>query len=198
MLAFLTTAFLSYMGTTSDYFFVLLAIFANHTTVSSHRRIFIGELIGNAILIFFSLLLACVLKFVPDEWLLGLLGIFPILIGIKGLVVKESEAEKIKSSDTHLIRDVVVLTLTTCGADNLAIYIPLFANMNFFYLPAVLIMFLLLLSLVSLMALKITAISAVSQILNRYEGLFQLIIYSILGLYILLEAGTISHLLALF
>ncbi|WP_301711392.1 cadmium resistance transporter [Oenococcus sicerae] len=59
-------------------------------------------------------------------------------------------------------------------------------------------MFLLLLSLVSLMALKITAIAAVSQILNRYEGLFQLIIYSILGLYILLEAGTISHLLALF
>lgn len=198
MFAVLSGAFLSYFGTTSDYFIVLLAIFGKHKKSRCHRRIFIGELIGNGILIAASLAMAYLLKFIPQSWILGLLGLFPIAVGLKTFFSKEDEAAKAKASDAHLIRDVVLMTLTTCSADNLAIYIPFFASVDFSYLPMILIVFLLVLSAVSLVALKITKFPLIRGFLNHYADLFQLLVYVILGLSIMWESGSIQHLLAMF
>ncbi|EHN58292.1 cadmium resistance transporter [Oenococcus kitaharae] len=195
MLTVLSGALLSYFGTTSDYFIVLLAIFGKHQKSRCHRRIFFGELIGNGILIVMSLLLAYLLKFIPESWILGLLGLFPITVGLKTFFSKEDETAKAKASDAHLIRDVVLMTLTTCSADNLAIYIPFFASVDFSYLPVILIVFLLILSAVSFTALKITKFPLIRGFLNSYADLFQLIVYVLLGASIMWESGTIQHFL---
>ncbi|MCV3296466.1 MAG: cadmium resistance transporter [Oenococcus sp.] len=197
MLTVLSGAFLSYFGTTSDYFVMLLAIFGKHKKSRCHRRIFIGELIGNGILIAVSLLMAYLLKFIPESWILGLLGLFPIAVGLKTFFSKEDEAAKAKASDAHLIRDVVLMTLTTCSADNLAIYVPFFSSVSFSYLPMILIVFLLVLSIVSLTALKMTKFPLIRGFLNRYADLFQLVVYVFLGVMIMWESGTMRHLLSM-
>jgi len=50
---------------------------------------------------------------VPQTWILGLLGIIPMIMGI--------------NCNTGTIINVTIITITTCGADNIGIYVPLFA-----------------------------------------------------------------------
>jgi len=202
MIQALVTALISYLGTTSDYLVVLLLVFAHYGTRANRRSVIIGAYVGNFVLVGVALMIAVVLKKVPDEWLLGLLGIIPIVMGIKAYFFGDDEESAVKArlgsfSPVQIIYNVILNTVATCGADNLALYVPYFANTDLSFLPAILILFLVVLTIVIFVAKWCAGLQVVSHVFEKYGELFQLVIYIVLGVYVMLEAGTLQHLLAL-
>lgn len=82
-----------YISTSIDYLFILLIIFSqSHTKrYSSH---FWGQYLGTGILVAVSLFAAYVLNFIPQDWIIGLLGLIPIFLGIRVAFVGEEEEEE--------------------------------------------------------------------------------------------------------
>lgn len=204
MLEVLGTALLSYVGTTSDYFVVLLLVFGLYRGKLA-RPVFIGAYLGNFLLIAVAVIVAYVLKLVPEEWLLGLLGLIPIYMGVRGWFsgdegedeADQAAAKLAKTSTNQIISSVILITVTTCGADNLAMYVPFFANTPFSYLPAVLVLFLVILTVIIFAAYYLTLLPPVHRFCDRFGEKTTAVIYIILGLYVLVDSGTISHVLAI-
>lgn len=69
-------------------------IFARAKTRKEYRDIYIGQYVGSVALIVVSLFFAFVLNYVPEKWILGLLGLIPIYLGIKVAIYDDCEGEK--------------------------------------------------------------------------------------------------------
>ena len=113
-------------STNVDDFVVLTALFV---TVGrggpTNRQIVVGQYLGIGALVVVSLVVSIGLASVPDRWI-GLLGVVPIALGVRGLVRARTVASdgKAAAAVTGVI-GVVALTLAN-GADNVSVYIPLF------------------------------------------------------------------------
>jgi len=202
MLQTLMTAALSYIGTTTDYFIILLFIFGQYRQPAQVRSVVFGAYLGNAVLVMISVVIALGLKQVPEEWLLGLLGILPIIIGIKNYYSDSDEvaevADNLRHSDNQqLIFKMVGITIATCGADNIALYVPYFTMINLTLLPIIFVIFIVILSLALLLAYKVTQMPIIYRLLERFGDKVQLIIYVALGIYVMFAAGTLQHLFTL-
>ena len=94
MVQTIVTAAILYIATAVDLLVILLIFFARAKTRKEYRDIYIGQYLGSIILILVSLFLAFVLNYVPEKWILGLLGLIPIYLGIKVAVYDDCEGEK--------------------------------------------------------------------------------------------------------
>ena len=202
MLKDVLTAIFSYIGTTTDYFVVLLLLFGKYSTKQDTKLVVLGAYLGNGLLVLTSIIIALVLQQVPEEWLLGLLGIIPIIIGVKGYFSKEDVGEEIEEKlkiikPDAIIWNVLVITFSACGADNMALYIPYFTMLNLQILPIILVLFIIILTAVIVAAYKLVNVPIVKAFFDKQGDLVQLIVYVSLGLYVLVEAGTLQHLLLL-
>lgn len=121
------TAITSFIATNIDDILVLLLFFSSVNKNFRIRDIVVGQYLGFTLLILASLpgLLGGIM--LPTEWI-RLLGLFPIIIGVKQLLTKEESSEDIQlvaySVHTYQVAAVTVAN----GGDNIAIYIPLFAK----------------------------------------------------------------------
>lgn len=202
MLKDVLTAIFSYIGTTTDYFVVLLLLFGKYSTKQDTKLVVLGAYLGNGLLVLTSIIIALVLQQVPEEWLLGLLGIIPIIIGVKGYFSKEDEGEEIEEKlkiiePDAILWNVLVIIFSACGADNMALYIPYFTMLNLQILPIILVLFIIILTAVIVAAYKLVNVPIVKAFFDKQGDLVQLIVYVSLGLYVLVEAGTLQHLLLL-
>lgn len=136
---------------------------------------------------------------IPEEWILGFLGIIPFYFGCKLIFQGLGEDEQVQTnfSGWQLSRYVAFITITSCSADNVGIYTPLFASMqvtNEVYLT--LLTFVVMLILIFLTAIILFHIPMITSIIEKYGRWVSAIIYLGLGSYIMYESGTITHLLA--
>ena len=95
-----------------------------------------GQYLGTGLLVGASLVAAYVVNFVPEAWMVGLLGLIPIYLGIRFAIVGEGEEEEEEiierfeqSKANQLFWTVTLLTIAS-GGDNLGIYIPYFASLD--------------------------------------------------------------------
>ncbi|GAP03060.1 permease, cadmium resistance protein [Fructobacillus pseudoficulneus] len=204
MLATLLTGLFSYLGTTSDYFVILILLFATFRQGNQVRPIVIGAYLGNVLLVLISLLIGGLLKQVPAEWALGFLGLVPIVLGLRNYLAGEGEdegaafVERVKGrQDGRVIWTVVLMTLAGCGADNLALYIPYFSLADWTVLPWVFLLFAGILTGALILAYRVARIKRIQAVFERFGDLIQLIVYVVLGIYILFEAGTVTEILSL-
>ncbi|WPQ30013.1 cadmium resistance transporter [Lacticaseibacillus paracasei] len=149
MLNDIVTGVTAYIATSLDYVVILMIIFG--TVAREDRRlVYFGDLFGTGILVAASLLMAFVLKLVPEEWILGLLGLIPIGMGLKLLLFGEDDDDSVITErmgrQTNVVLNVAIITIATCGTDNIGIYVPMFAQMFITSTGTVLIVFLLMLS----------------------------------------------------
>ena len=93
MIQTVVTAAILYIATAFD-LLVILLIFLLEQRLKEYRDIYIGQYLGSIILILVSLFLAFVLNYVPEKWILGLLGLIPIYLGIKVAIYGDCEGEK--------------------------------------------------------------------------------------------------------
>lgn len=66
MLKDVLTAIFSYIGTTTDYFVVLLLLFGKYSTKQDTKLVVLGAYLGNGLLVLISIIIALVLQQVPE------------------------------------------------------------------------------------------------------------------------------------
>lgn len=197
MVSSILTAITAYTSTSIDYLVILMLIFIS---LKPRERwlVYWGDLLGTTVLVLVSLFIAQVLKMVPQTWILGLLGIVPMIMGIKLIIWGEHEEDEVlqKGLNRHtgIIANVAIITITTCGADNIGIYVPLFAQNSAPDIAIILLTFLFMLSIFCYLGFVLTKIPVIGEYLERYSRYLTGIIYFFLGLYILWESGTLVHL----
>lgn len=191
------TGITAYISTSIDYLIILMVIFGS---VNRKERwlVYWGDLLGTSVLVAASLVMAFILGFVPQEWLLGLLGIIPVLMGLRLLISGESDDDEVVERQMkkrrNIIMNVAIITIATCGADNIGIYVPIFAQSTVQTLSVILITFFFMLSLFCYVGYLLIKIPKVAEILERYGMYITAIVYIGLGLYIMFESGTVQHL----
>jgi cadmium resistance transport/sequestration family protein len=182
--------------------FILLIIFSQSHTQKGIRHIFWGQYLGTGILVAVSLFAAYVLNFIPQDWIIGLLGLIPIYLGIRVAVIGEEEeeeeeevVEKLESRGTSRLFWTVALITIASGGDNLGIYIPYFTSLAFSEILIALVVFVISIAILCFISYKLAKISFVSETLEKYERIIIPIVFIGLGIFILVENGTIQTLL---
>ncbi|GEO70708.1 cadmium resistance transporter [Levilactobacillus acidifarinae] len=129
MLTTILTGIVAYASTSIDCLILLTLLFGLHGA-RANRSIYWGDLLGTTILLLISGACAYPLRHLPQTLILGVLGIFPILIGLKTLFGKpaaDPTAANLSAAQRRLPWTIALLIVST-GADNISVYIPLFTQ----------------------------------------------------------------------
>ncbi|UOR14110.1 CadD family cadmium resistance transporter (plasmid) [Halobacillus amylolyticus] len=203
MVQTIVTAVIIYGATALDLFVLLLIFFARAKTREQYRDIYIGQYLGSFVLIGISLFLAYVLNFVPEKWVLGLLGLIPIYFGLKVAIFGDSDEEIVeeqleKRGLSKLVKTVSLVVIGSCGADNIGLFVPYFITLNSRELLITLIVFILLIYLLVLTAQKLLNIGGIEEVVEKYSRWAMAIIYIGLGVFIIFENKTIQTIVSFF
>lgn len=191
VLSTIAAAVVAFAATNVDDIFVLMLFFAAHGRGFSRWQVVAGQYAGFAALLILSLAGFFARWLVPQEWL-GLLGILPIVLGVKKLLeLKHGEVQeaRVGKPGAHAVFTVAAVTFAN-GGDNLGIYTPLFASLTLSELVVTLFVFFLLVAVWCALGYYLGRHPAVSKILDRYGHILSPLVLIALGLYILVESGT--------
>ena len=186
------TSIILYSGTAVDLLIILMLFFAKRKSRRDIINIYLGQFLGSGSLILLSLLFAFVLNYIPSKEILGLLGLIPIFLGLKVLLLGDSDGEAIakeglRKDNKNLIFLVAMITFASCGADNIGVFVPYFTTLNLANLIVALLTFLVMIYLLVFSAQKLAQVSSVGEILEKYSRWFIAVVYLGLGIYILIE-----------
>ena len=198
MVKTILTGVTAYISTGLDYLIILMVIFSR---VKHQDRwlVLVGDFVGTIVLVGSSLILALVLGFVPAPWLLGLLGLIPIYLGLKlWFQGDDDDTAAIANQVTNpqsLIMSVAVITMATCGADNVGIYVPLFTTVEPAAIPVILLTFAVMVVLFWEIGYRLACLPKVATVLEKQGRYLTIAVYILIGLYILWDNGTFAHFL---
>lgn len=192
MIQNVVTSIILYSGTAVDLLIILMLFFAKRKSRKDIINIYLGQFLGSVSLILLSLLFAFVLNYIPSKEILGLLGLIPIFLGLKVLLLGDSDGEAIakdglRKDNKNLIFLVAMITFASCGADNIGVFVPYFITLNLANLIVTLLTFLVMIYLLVFSAQKLAQVSSVGEILEKYSRWFIAVVYLGLGIYILIE-----------
>ena len=195
------TSIILYSGTAVDLLIILMLFFAKRKSRKDIINIYLGQFLGSVSLIFLSLLFAFVLNYIPSKEILGLLGLIPIFLGLKVLLLGDSDGEAIakdglRKDNKNLIFLVAMITFASCGADNIGIFVPYFITLNLANLIVTLLTFLVMIYLLVFSAQKLAQVPSVGETLEKYSRWFIAVVYLGLGMYILIENNSFDMLWA--
>ena len=195
------TSIILYSGTAVDLLIILMLFFAKRKSRKDIINIYLGQFLGSVSLILLSLLFAFVLNYIPSKEILGLLGLIPIFLGLKVLLLGDSDGEAIakdglRKDNKNLIFLVAMITFASCGADNIGVFVPYFTTLNLANLIVTLLTFLVMIYLLVFSAQKLAQVPSVGEILEKYSRWFIAVVYLGLGMYILIENNSFDMLWA--
>ena len=199
MIQNIVTSIILYSGTAVDLLIILMLFFAKRKSRKDIINIYLGQFLGSVSLILLSLLFAFVLNYIPSKEILGLLGLIPIFLGFKVLLLGDSDGEAIakeglRKDNKNLIFLVAMITFASCGADNIGIFVPYFITLNLVDLIVALLTFLVMIYLLVFSAQKLAQVSSVEETLEKYSRWFIAVVYLGLGIYILIENNSFDML----
>ncbi len=201
MIQNIVTSIILYSGTAVDLLIILMLFFAKRKSRKDIINIYLGQFLGSVSLILLSLLFAFVLNYIPSKEILGLLGLIPIFLGLKVLLLGDSDGEAIakdglRKDDKNLIFLVAMITFASCGADNIGVFVPYFITLNLANLIVALLTFLVMIYLLVFSAQKLAQVPSVGETLEKYSRWFIAVVYLGLGMYILIENNSFDMLWA--
>ncbi|CYU16712.1 TPA: CadD family cadmium resistance transporter [Streptococcus suis] len=199
MIQNVVTSIILYSGTAVDLLIILMLFFAKRKSRKDIINIYLGQFLGSVSLILLSLLFAFVLDYIPSKEILGLLGLIPILLGLKVLLLGDSDGEAIakeglRKDNKNLIFLVAMITFASCGADNIGVFVPYFTTLNLANLIVALLTFLVMIYLLVFSAQKLAQVPSVGETLEKYSKWFIAVVYLGLGIYILIENNSFDML----
>ena len=201
MIQNVVTSIILYSGTAVDLLIILMLFFAKRKSRKDIINIYLGQFLGSVSLILLSLLFAFVLDYIPSKEILGLLGLIPIFLGLKVLLLGDSDGEAIakdglRKDNRNLIFLVAMITFASCGADNIGVFVPYFTTLNLANLIVALLTFLVMIYLLVFSAQKLAQVPSVGETLEKYSRWFIAVVYLGLGIYILIENNSFDMLWA--
>lgn len=180
---------LLFIGVNLDFFVILLFLLKKY----SFKATLIGYGIGMLILWFIAAIISQTLhEFIPS-WSLGILGLIPIYMALRN----GEDEEASETSQKSAILAVIGVYLGTCGADNMAIYVPVLSSLSITatLLGALYITILMILS--TILAQKIDNLPLVGTAIEKYGEIATRIIYVIIGVGVIWESNLVPHLFQL-
>lgn len=188
-----------YISTSIDYLIVLIILFAQLSQNKQKWHIYAGQYLGTGLLVGVSLVAAYVVNFVPEAWMVGLLGLIPIYLGIRFAIVGEGEEEeeeeiieRLEQSKANRLFWTVTLLTIASGGDNLGIYIPYFASLDWAQTLVALLMFAIGIIIFFELSRVLSSIPLISETIEKYKRIIVPLVFIPLGLYIMYESGTIE------
>jgi cadmium resistance protein CadD (predicted permease) len=209
MIETVVTSILAFVSTNIDDIFILMMLFTQQSASFRKNHLIVGQFIGIIALIALSIsgMLIGIL-FSPKY--LGLLGIFPIYLGLKQLnqsFIKKDKAEdkevvvsNAKSSSAFLSQVISPAALSVSaitianGGDNIGIYIPLFSILGYQQLVMMIVIFLLLTYCWLRLAQYLTSHPAIASTLKKINPYLLPMVLIGLGVYIFIESNAFSML----
>lgn len=129
IIGLLAAGITAFIASNIDDTFVLLLLFLTPNLLSRH--IIVGQFVGIVLLILISSLASLLILAIPI-FAFGLMGLIPIIIGIKRLIdlkeVPETKEHSIKKESASIL-SVAAITLSN-GGDDIGAFTPLFAKYN--------------------------------------------------------------------
>ncbi|MYY65248.1 CadD family cadmium resistance transporter [Lactobacillus salivarius] len=188
-----------YISTSIDYLIILIILFAQLSQNKQKWHIYAGQYLGTGLLVGVSLFAAYVVNFVPEEWMVGLLGLIPIYLGIRFAIVGEGEEEeeeeitkRLEQSKANQLFWTVTLLTISSGGDNLGIYIPYFASLDWAQTLVALLVFAIGVLIFCELSRVLSSIPLISETIGKYKRIIVPLVFILLGLYIMYESGTIE------
>jgi cadmium resistance transport/sequestration family protein len=185
-----------FVATNLDDIVVLTVLFgASARGGASGWSIVAGQYLGFIVLVVLSAVAALGLTVVPDSWV-GLLGFIPMAIGVLALVrtirgsPEGGEDESVLNAGGIL--GVAGITFAN-GGDNIAIYTPVFRTMSMLQAATTVVVFLIMVALWCGISRLVGTRDTVVDGLEKIEGWLVPAVFIGLGLYILISAGTLEH-----
>ena len=193
MNAALTTVLLAlgaFVGTNLDNLLALSGQLAT-TEHSRHRRIIEGQVAATVVLLAFSALAGVAFATVPGR-LLGLLGLVPIALGVRAVVLllRQRADDRSMPAVGGLISSFLVTVVI--GADNVAVYLPVLATSTMVAAIACLVIWLACdVGLISLAA-WLGRHPATERVVERAGPIALPVLYIVIGVVVLVRAGTVT------
>lgn len=181
------TSIIAFASTNIDDIFILALFFGDkrHKTID----IYIGQFVGISLLIAISLMGSFVGNFVDGRYI-GLLGLFPIYLGISQLIglLRKKNREEVANEEGTKAGFLTVATITFAnGGDNIGTYIPLFSALSISDKSIMIGIFLAMVFVWLTLAKYLTKHPGLAKSIARYGHIVTPIVLCILGLFILNE-----------
>ena len=181
-----------FIGVNLDFFVVLLLLLQKYR----FRDNFIGYELGMLLVFVISAIAGQLIQTIIPTWAIGLLGLLPIYMGIKG--ENDDVNNSSKSTSNGGMTAVLLMYLISCGADNIAVYVPVLATMTTAAILLTLGYFIILTAISLILAYLFGQIPIVKYVFERWGSPISRIIYILIGLFVMLNTGLIQFILNLF
>ncbi len=186
-----------FAGTNVDDIIVLTVLFLAARASGRPRpwQIWAGQYAGIAVLVAVSALAALGLTVVPDRWV-GLLGLVPLALGVRGLIGacrgggSEDEAP-VAAGNAFAVAGVTIAN----GADNIAVYTPMFRTLGVSDSVVVVLVFAVLIAVWCAAASWLGSHRRIIDLVRRYGHRLVPLVFIAIGLVILLQSGVPGRLL---
>ena len=207
MLHFFVTIFaaaIAFVTTNIDDILLLMLFFTQVNLSFRKRHIIAGHYLGFSAIVVISLLGFAGALILPRN-IVGLLGLVPIVLGIYQLFHKENkdddDDDTINIAQSQPERSFIgslisVHTLSVAGvtlangADNVSVYVPLFASQHPSDVVLMILVFLLMVGIWCYAGYRLVRYPSVARFLERYGERLVPYVFIFLGIYILLEGST--------
>ncbi len=197
----LVTGAITFTATNIDDIFILMLFFSQVNKTFHRWHIVAGQYLGFTALVLISLLGFIIGLIIPSAWV-GLLGMVPILLGVRQWLNRAKEDEKELAEEAQVrgaskagsftaITSVATVTVAN-GGDNIGIYTPLFASSDLPELIVMLCVFYILLAVWCYAGLVVTRQRMVARALTHYGHFVVPFVLVSLGVYIIVENGTLT------
>ena len=171
------TSVAAYVSTNIDDIFLLTLLFSAGI---KKQNIVTGHLMGIMALSLVSFLGAYSLAPLLSKYAF-LLGIVPILLGVKAIFDKDDDDASVAGGG---MMSVFLLTISG-GGDNVGIYLPLFIGMDMASLAVTLVVFALMAVLWCVLAMKLSDLPLLKGFIGKYKGIIVPAVFILLGISII-------------
>ena len=178
----------SFIATNIDDLFIDTLLFASAKTKTESRNIFIGKYIGIGTLLLVSIAGVYGVKFFPHRFI-SLLGLVPVALGIKEIIESvKSEADcnenNIAEKSLNMLLNTALITIAN-GADNIGVYIPLFAGFNLWQIMLTTAVFAVMIAVWCSFGKALASLPTLKNNIQKYRKIIVPTVYILLGVYIL-------------
>ncbi|WP_214415677.1 cadmium resistance transporter [Sphaerisporangium fuscum] len=190
-----------FAGTNVDDMIVLTVLFLSGRATGEPKawQVWAGQYAGIAALVAVSVVAALGLTVVPDDWI-GLLGLIPFALGVRGLVsaVRARGRGDEDSSPAVASGVLAVAGITVAnGADNISVYTPVFRSIGPGATAVTVAVFALGVALWCLAASWLGSHKRVIEIVERYGRWIVPVVFMVIGALIVVESGVIAKIVQL-
>ncbi|GMR66561.1 MULTISPECIES: cadmium resistance transporter [Bacillus] len=205
MVTTIISSVVAFTTTNIDDIFILLVLFSQvktgvckeedrtfqGKTKMKELYIVIGQFLGFSVIILLSIIGSLSSFFIPISWI-GLLGFVPIYMGVKGIFsFRSNKSSEVIDNASGSLFKVAAITLAN-GADNISIYIPMFASQTLEANIVTLIIFFSMIAIWCFISYTLIRAPILAKALEKNSHIIVPIVLIGLGIFILFRSDTIA------